>query len=73
MKEVLKKSWPYIVGAIAGGIGGYLYWRYMGCGSSGTCSIGSSSVMGTVGGAIFGALILSMIFPDKKPDKNKKL
>lgn len=34
--EIAKKNWPYIVGAIVGGVGGYLYWYFIGC-TSGTC------------------------------------
>ena len=30
-KTFAKRYWPTIVGAIVGAIGGYLYWRYVGC------------------------------------------
>ena len=40
-KTFAKRYWPTIVGAIVGAIGGYLYWRYVGC-STDTCPITSS-------------------------------
>ena len=34
-KTFAKRYWPTIVGAIVGAIGGYLYWRYVGCSTDG--------------------------------------
>jgi len=63
--DLMKKNWFYIAGAIIGGVGGYLYWRYVGC-SSGTCPITSSPVMSTIWGALMGGLLLSLFFTSKK-------
>jgi len=63
--DLMKKNWFYITGAIIGGVGGYLYWRYVGC-SSGTCPITSSPVMSTIWGALMGGLLLSLFFTNKK-------
>lgn len=63
--ETAKKNWPYIVGAIGGGVGGYLYWYFIGC-NSGTCPITSSPTMSVIWGAVMGSLLLSMIFGRKK-------
>jgi len=64
-----KKNWSFIVGGIAGGIGGYLYWRYVGC-TTGTCPITSSPVMSTIWGALMGAMLLNIIFQNKKLNNN---
>ena len=61
----MKKNWTYIAGGIVGGIGGYLYWRYVGC-STGTCPITSSPVMSTIWGILLGGLLFSIIFTNKK-------
>jgi len=64
--DLVKKNWYYVAGGIIGGIGGFLYWRYVGC-STGTCPITSSPVMSTLWGALLGGLLFSMIFGrDKK-------
>ena len=68
--ELVKKNWAYLVGGVAGGIGGYLYWYYVGCGGAG-CSTTSSPTMKIIWGAIFGGLLLSMIFPKNKTSKTK--
>jgi len=60
-----KKNWSFLVGGILGGIGGYLYWRYVGC-TTGTCPITSSPVMSTIWGALMGGLLLNIIFQNKK-------
>ena len=63
--DLLKKNWFYIAGAVVGGVGGWLYWRYVGC-SSGTCPITSSPVMSTIWGALMGGLLLSLVFYKQK-------
>lgn len=64
MKSLIKKYRIMILGVIIGIIGGFLYWKFIGC-SSGTCPITSSPINSTVFGAIIGGLIFS-------PNKNKK-
>ncbi len=61
----VKKHWVYLVGTLAGGIGGYFYWLYIGC-ATGTCPITSSPYLSVLWGAIMGVLILSAIFEPKK-------
>ena len=29
--SLMKKNWAYLIGGIAGSIGGYFYWYYVGC------------------------------------------
>jgi len=62
---LVKKNWYYLAGGIAGGIGGFLYWRYVGC-SSGTCPITSSPIMSTIWGALMGGLLFSILFVRNK-------
>jgi len=67
--ELAKQYWAYLTGGIAGGIGGYLYWYYIGC-STGACPITSSPVMSTIWGMLFGGLLFSMIFINKNNKTN---
>ncbi|MBK8846645.1 MAG: hypothetical protein IPO27_08945 [Bacteroidetes bacterium] len=63
---------PYnleIIGAIAGAVGGYLYWKNVGC-ISGTCAITSSPIISTAYGALLGALFLGMF---KSNNRNKEI
>ncbi|MCB0395792.1 MAG: hypothetical protein KDD36_04010 [Flavobacteriales bacterium] len=59
MRFLLKYKFT-LTGMIAGAIGGYLYYHFIGCGS-GTCSITSQPLNSTLYGAAMGALILSGI------------
>jgi len=52
----IKKNWTYILGALLGVLGGYLYWRFVGC-SSGSCPITSSPLMSSLYGLVIGSLI----------------
>lgn len=65
--EVIKNNWTYLLGALLGAVGGYLYWRYIGC-STGTCPITSSPTMSTLYGVLMGGLLGGI----SKKDKAKK-
>lgn len=54
--KALKRNWIYIVGAIIGAIGGFMYWKFIGC-ASGTCPLTSSPYISTIYGAVLGALV----------------
>lgn len=41
MKMLLKRYWLPVTGILLGALGGYLYWRFVGC-ATGTCPITSS-------------------------------
>lgn len=60
----LKKYKLIIIGVVLGSIGGFLYWRFIGC-SSGTCPITSKWYMSTLWGALIGGSFLG-IFDNKK-------
>ncbi|HVZ26121.1 MAG TPA: hypothetical protein VG842_08710 [Sediminibacterium sp.] len=66
MKKLLQNNTLVIVGALAGGIGGYHYWKYAGC-LSGTCLISSKPLNSTIYGGVMGALLFAMI-----PVKNRQ-
>jgi len=68
--NIIKNNLSYLIGGIVGGIGGYLYWYFVGC-NTGTCPITSSPTMSVLWGALFGALLFSIIIPKNKQSKTK--
>ena len=56
MKNLITKYLTTLSGILLGGIGGYIYWRYIGC-ESGTCPITSSNQQRTMGYA-YGRIII---------------
>ena len=67
MKNWILKNKMYGIGAVAGAIAGFLYWKFVGC-LTGTCAITSNPVRSTVYFAIIGALLFSFF---KKEQKEK--
>ena len=59
MKDFLKKNLLRIIGALIGGVGGFLYYYFVGC-SSGTCPITSNPYITVVYGALLGYLLFDM-------------
>jgi hypothetical protein len=59
-KELFRSSffWKPFLGVLIGGIGGFLYYYFIGC-VSGTCAITSSPYMSTLFGSFFGFFILN--------------
>jgi len=53
-----------IIGVIAGAIGGYLYYNFIGC-TNGTCAITSKPLNSTLYGAVLGGLLFSMFKKSK--------
>lgn len=61
MLNGLSTKWKIaIVGALIGGVGGYLYYYFIGC-TSGSCSITSSPVNSTIYGMLLGGLASDML------------
>jgi hypothetical protein len=54
-KELIKSwyFWKPALGIIIGGVGGFLFYKFVGC-SSGSCGITSSPYMSTIWGALSG-------------------
>lgn len=74
-KNWTRKHLPEIIGAVAGGVGGFLYWKYVGC-VSGTCAIKSNwylmvpwgMLLGYLAGSVIGDIIRKGRAPEKKED-----
>lgn len=69
MINILKSNMLYIVGAIVGGVGGYLYYALVGCDNGGSCPITSSPVYSALWGAVMGALVFSLFRKTKAKDE----
>jgi hypothetical protein len=72
MKTYIKKHTITILVSVAGAIGGFLYWKFVGC-ASGTCFIKSvwymSTLYGILLGYVTGGLIEDLIQKFKKREK----
>ena len=68
IKAFLKKNRLTFIGLVIGAVGGFLYWKYVGC-TSGTCPITSSPVNTTLWGAVMGGLLLNLFKTDSTPKK----
>ena len=60
-----------IAGIIIGAIGGFIYWKQIGC-SSGTCMITSKWHNSTAYGALMGGLLFSIFKNPVKTNKETK-
>jgi hypothetical protein len=57
-----------IAGALAGAMGGYLYYHYIGC-ASGQCRITSSPVNSTLYGTVMAGLLFNIFTGSSKTEK----
>jgi hypothetical protein len=65
----ISKNILAIIGIVAGAVGGYLYYHFVGC-TSGTCPITSKPLNSTIYGAIMGGLFFSLFKKEKiNPEK----
>ncbi|PKQ66235.1 hypothetical protein [Labilibaculum manganireducens] len=62
MKNLIKKRKFEIIGGLFGLLGGFLYWKYVGC-VSGTCPIQANWYTMVPYGLLFGVLIGGMFKP----------
>ena len=70
IQALLKKHYIRIIGIVAGLMGGYLYYHFVGC-NSGTCPITSNPWVSTLYGGLIGYLLFDMLKPkEKKEDDN---
>jgi hypothetical protein len=65
IKTFLSKYKLTIIGIVAGAIGGYLYYHFIGC-NSGTCTITSRPLNSTLYGALMGGLFLNIFKKENK-------
>ncbi len=59
MKKWIATNKLYWIGAIVGGIAGYIYWKYVGC-LTGTCAITSNPIRSTIYFGVTGALVFGL-------------
>jgi hypothetical protein len=71
MKKWMLDYKLYFIGAIMGGIAGFLYWKYVGC-VTGTCAITSKPLNSTLYFAFFGSILLSFFKKEKSSKQNEK-
>lgn len=71
MKKWFKQNRLIIIGTIAGAIGGYLYWKFVGC-FNGTCIITSKPFYSTIYFASIGALVFSLLKSHSKERNHVK-
>lgn len=58
MKDFIRKNIRIIAGVIVGGLGGFLYWHFIGC-TGDSCALASSPLYSTLWGAVIGGLFMS--------------
>ena len=65
MKKWVRRNIFLLTGAFVGSIGGFVYWKLVGC-NSGTCAITSSPRNSTLYFGVMGALLFSMLKKQSK-------
>lgn len=68
--KIFQKYKLTFIGIGIGLIGGYLYYKFVGC-ASGTCAITSSPINSTLYGGLMGGLLFN-IFDKSNSDKKQK-
>ena len=71
MKDFFKNNTLQIIFALVGALGGFLYWKFVGC-ESGTCAIKSVWYWSTLWGAVVGYLVGDFISDFIKKRKKRK-
>jgi hypothetical protein len=73
MKELFRKHQFIIIFTVTGAIGGFLYWKFVGC-QSGNCPIKSvwyiSTVWGMLVGYLAGSILKDFLISLQKKNKN---
>lgn len=64
-----KKVYIKLIGIVVGGIGGFLYWKFVGC-ASGTCPLTSNWMIMTGYGILIGYVITDFIPMKQKQSEN---
>jgi hypothetical protein len=66
---MMKKKYLVIIGALVGGLGGFLYWKFFGC-TDGTCALRSNWMIMTGYGILIGYVIVDFLPFWKKKTEN---
>lgn len=69
MKKWISKYKLTLIGLLVGAVGGYIYWRFVGC-STGGCPITSNPYATVVYGALFGAVLFHSSPKKKKENES---
>ncbi len=72
MDTFKKKLIFRIVITVLGGVGGLLYWKYVGC-ASGHCPIQSKWYLSSLYGLVMGYLVSGLFIKDKKENVKEEL
>lgn len=72
LKKWLKNNKLILIGSIVGGIGGYLYYYFIGC-SSGSCAITSKPINSMIYFSVMGGLAASIIKPNSDKAKENEI
>ena len=67
MKKWIQVNKLYLIGALAGALGGFLYYKYVGC-LTGTCAITSNPFRSAIYFAFFGAILFGAFKKEKKAE-----
>jgi phage shock protein E len=65
MIAFLRKHLILVIGILLGGLGGYLYYHFIGC-ASGTCAITSKPLNSSIYGMVLGGLLSDFLKGLKK-------
>lgn len=75
MKNIIKGKGLVLIFALVGALGGFLYWRFVGC-VSGTCPIQSvwywSTLWGAAAGYLVGDVLNDFIFKRRSKAEEKE-
>jgi hypothetical protein len=66
-KKPFRRTLPMLILTAVGAVGGYLYYRLVGC-ASGACVITSNPIISTIYGGVLGLLIGFIVTPSKKKE-----
>lgn len=67
MRKWLSKNKKFVIGAVAGALGGFFYWRLIGC-SSGGCAITSDPFNSTLYFALLGTVFAGIFERPKEKE-----
>ncbi len=71
MKKWFDKNKLHVIGGLAGGIAGLVYWKLVGC-ANGTCIITSKPLNSMLYGTALGSLTLGLFQKEKTSVSSKK-
>lgn len=58
VRNFLRHNIWIVIGLLVGAVGGFIYWRYVGC-ESGNCAITSDPINSSIYGSLVGGVLFS--------------